>query len=278
MLTSFLFLALAAAPELTPLTAVAHGTVGVAALHLETGHGFGAHEGERFPMQSVFKLPVAIEVLARVDAGKLRLGDPIAMVEADRRPGAGDTLGGRIPGPVSLGDLLDAMLVASDNAACDKLLALVGGPAAVTARMHALGLDAIVVDRTEAELARGQAGDTATPASLAALLGKVARGELGLSAESQTLLRATLGRVETGAHRLKAGLPPGATLEHKTGSSRTLHGVTEATNDVGVITLKDGTHLVLVVLVRDARADEATREGVIAGVAREAVAWAERDR
>lgn len=52
-------------------------TVGVAAVNLETGNRISIRGGERFPMGSVYKFPIAIEVLRQVDAGKLRLTDEL---------------------------------------------------------------------------------------------------------------------------------------------------------------------------------------------------------
>jgi beta-lactamase class A len=267
---------LALAIDLVTLAAPARGTVGIVAVHLETGHRVGLHENDLFPLESVFKLPVAIEVLAQVDAGRLALDQPVALVEADRRGGMGPALA--VPARTTVGALLEEMLVRSDNTACDKLLALVGGPAVVGARMKALGLPEIAIVHTEKELAAGKGGNVATPAALAELVGKLARAELGLAPPRQALLRALLGRVETGTARLKAGLPSGAALEHKTGTGPVRQGLSEATNDVGLVTLPDGTHLALAVFVRDARADEATRERTIADVARAAVTWATADR
>jgi hypothetical protein len=57
---------------------------------------------------------------------------------------------------------------------------------------------------------------------------------------------------------------------HKTGTSGTEHGVTFATNDVGLITLPDGRRLSLAVFVTDSKADEATRDAVIARIAKAA--------
>ncbi len=44
--------------------------------------------------------------------------------------------------------------------------------------------------------------------------------------------------------------------------------MTAATNDIGLITLPNGQHLAIAVFVSDSSADEATREAVIAKVAR----------
>ncbi|HEX9162563.1 MAG TPA: serine hydrolase, partial [Thermoanaerobaculia bacterium] len=47
--------------------------VGVSAIDLDTGRTISIRPDESFPMASVFKFPLAIEVLHRVDSGQLRL-------------------------------------------------------------------------------------------------------------------------------------------------------------------------------------------------------------
>jgi len=278
MLTFLAGLALAVAPDLDKLSAAARGTTGVAIVHVETGHRLALHGADRFPMQSVFKLPIAIEVLAEIDAGKLALDQKVDLVASDRRGGIARGLGEQIPTTVTVRSLLEHMIEESDNTACDKLLALVGGPATVATRMKTLGLPEIVVDRSEQELGDGKPGNLATPEAMARLLEKLVRAELGLSKEGAAMLDDLLAHTVPGEHRLKAGLPPGTALRHKTGTGGSRKGVTEATNDVGVVTLPDGTHLAIVVFVHDARGDEAARERTIAEIARGAYGWAAADR
>ncbi|HEU4587122.1 MAG TPA: hypothetical protein VFS11_00635 [Gemmatimonadales bacterium] len=43
-------------------------------------------------------------------------------------------------------------------------------------------------------------------------------------------------------------------------------GLTAATNDIGIITLPDGRHPAVAVFLVDSRADDATRDAIIAGV------------
>jgi beta-lactamase class A len=64
---------------------------------------------------------------------------------------------------------------------------------------------------------------------------------------------------------------------HKTGTSGVKHGVASATNDIGLITLPDGRRLALAVFVTDSRADEATREAVMARIAKAVYSAATRD-
>jgi hypothetical protein len=84
-------------------------------------------------MQSVFKLPVAIEVLREIDEKKLALSRVVALAAADARHGPAGTMA--VPATKTVRELLEAMIVNSDNVACDKLLSLVGGPRAVDARL-----------------------------------------------------------------------------------------------------------------------------------------------
>jgi beta-lactamase class A len=77
-----------------------------------------------------------------------------------------------------------------------------------------------------------------------------------------------------GAKRLKGQLPAGTVVAHKTGTGGTRDGITSATNDVGIVTLPDGRHLAVAVFVSDSAADDATRDAVIARVAKVAWDWA----
>ena len=75
----------------------------------------------------------------------------------------------------------------------------------------------------------------------------------------------------TGRNRLKEQLPEGTVVAYKTGTSRAVEGVTDATNNVGLVTLSNGQHLAIAVFVSDSRANHATRKAVLARVAR--TAW-----
>jgi beta-lactamase class A len=255
------------ATALAQIVAPAGGTVGYAALDLSSGRSLGWHEAEAFPMQSVFKLPIALEVLHQVDERKLDLSRVVALGPADARAGMPGTM--TVPGKKTIRELLDAMIINSDNVACDKLLALVGGPLAVDARLRSLGVEHIMIRYTEVELQAGKGDNSATPAAMVALLAKVARRE-GLSAGSAALLDDLLLRVTTGPQRIRGGLPPGTPVAHKTGTSDTRGGTTDATNDVGIMTLPNGHRVAIAVFVYASPADQATRERTIARLARAA--------
>jgi beta-lactamase class A len=70
--------------------------------------------------------------------------------------------------------------------------------------------------------------------------------------------------------RLEGDLPAGVRVAHKAGTSDVDNGLAHATNDMGLIPLPDGRRIAIAVFVTDSTADEATRERVIARIARAA--------
>jgi hypothetical protein len=136
--------------------------------------------------------------------------------------------------------------------------------------MHGLGIEGITIRFSEREMTAGKGDNTATPAAVVALLVRMARQGLGLLPTSAKVLDDLLLRVATGAKRIKGALPPGTPVAHKSGTSRTQDGKTDATNDVGLIALPNGSRIAIAVFVHDSPADERTREETIAKLARAA--------
>ncbi len=138
------------AAEIERLAEPAAGVVGVGVHHLESGRSLVLEAGIAFPMASTYKVPIAVEVLSRVDARTLGLDD-LVTIETDDIV---DTHGPIrdylfIPGAqLTIRNLLELMLRASDNIATDLLFEVAGGGEVVTARMVASGVDGIRVDRT----------------------------------------------------------------------------------------------------------------------------------
>ena len=106
-----------------------------------------------------------------------------------------------------------------------------------------------------------------SPEAAVALL-RALHEQRGLSESSQMLLLKFMIESTPGPKRLKGLLPAGTIVAHKTGTSGTEKGITAATNDIGIMTLPNGKHLANAVFVADSAADEATRDGVIAKIAR----------
>ncbi|MBD2012394.1 class A beta-lactamase [Microcoleus vaginatus ZQ-A3] len=253
----------------------AQGRVGVTATVLETAQSVTLNGNQQFPMQSVYKFPIAMAVLAQVDQGKLKLDQKIRVETSDVLQGS-RILDEKSQGmEFSLAELLKYMVSESDGTSCNVLLRLVGEPRIVTEYLRSLGINDIVVANTEKELAQDPAvkyRNYATPDATVVLLRAFHEGK-GLSKSSQALLLQLMTQTTTGPKRIKGLLPDGAVVAHKTGTSSTVNGVTAATNDVGLVTLPNGQHMAIAVFVSDSPANGAIREEVIAKVTK--VAWHE---
>ena len=270
--------------QLVRAAAPAGGRVGAAVALLGTSEAVAVSAGEQFPMQSVFKLPLAMTVLDAVDRGDLRLDQPVRVTPDDFvSERQNSPIRDKNPGGVTLplSRLLQSAASWSDGTAADVLLRLVGGPAAVTAYVRGLGVEGLTVAVTEKDMGRdpdAQYRNWATPEGAVNVLRALDEGR-GLSPESREHLLRLLTESPTGPHRLRGRLPDGTAVAHKTGSSRTVDGVTAATNDIGIVTLPDGRRVAVAVFVSGSPADDATRERVIADVARAAYDfWAARSR
>ena len=292
--------------EIGRLSAIAGGKVGVGIIHIESGRELFVNGNEPFPMASTFKVPIAVELLTRVQAGTVRLDSMVTVKPSDLHPGSG-TLTSLFNDPgvqLSVHNLLELMLLISDNSATDMVLRIAGGGASVNSRLASLGITGISVDRPTIHLIADASGvkelgpesswsiarfdslrrlvtpmqrasarttfyqdrrDTSTPQGMARLLAKIHRGE-ALGPERNAQLLDIMLRCETGSARLKGLLPPGVAVRHKTGSL----GIGVA-NDVGIIDLPNGAgHVVVAVFVKAAMADVDSQELTIAQIARAA--------
>lgn len=285
------------------LSRLSGGTLGVSAIHIETGRRLSFNGGERFPMASVYKLPIALRLLQRVERGEVSLDDTIKLGEFDFRIGHSPIaeMANNTPITFTTGRLLELMLGDSDNTASDAMLRLAGGPAAVTARLRELGIKDIDINRPEGQLIMDHRGVREYPPEgqwTLAMFERLNRNITDADREAaarrfvqdprdtsspdamaallvrlhrrEVLTPANVERVlrimtetQTGPARLKGLLPAGTIVAHKTGS------MGGTTNDVGLITLPDNAgHLAIAVFVKASTIEQPERERAIAEIAR----------
>jgi beta-lactamase class A len=280
--------------------------LGAGLMNLESGEVWSLNGERPFPMQSVFKAPLGAYALSEVDAGRLSLDQVFTLADTDLSPSyspIADAWPARRD--YTARDLLVAAVGMSDNTAADVLLRRVGGPGALTAWLVGKKIEEVRVDRYERELQpqsvgmasfrpawKGRAAfvaalesvppevrraavaryladprDTATPRGMLTFLETLDEGEL-ISRPSTALLLKIMTETPSGPHRLKAGLPKGAVLAHKTGTARTDLGVTPAINDVGIVTLPDKRAYAVAVFLSGSTVDEAASDAAFADIAR----------
>src|SRR5688572_20655501 len=68
---------LALQAELAEIAKAANGRVGVGAVLLESGDAAFLDRSAHYPMQSVYKLPIAMAVLKMIDEGKVRVDQEV---------------------------------------------------------------------------------------------------------------------------------------------------------------------------------------------------------
>lgn len=291
------------------IAAATDGTVGAAALHLNSGQLVSLNGDERFPLASVCKLPIAMNLLALVDEGKFTPDQEIEVLPRDVSSSVSD-IAKRWPAQrrFPLAELIGLMVSHSDNTAVETLFRIGGEGRAMAARFGEWKVQGVRVDRSERQCGLDRYGvenppppdqwtdaliasllakttlesryratrafladprDTGTPNGTVQLLARLFRGEV-LSEPSTERLIEALKATTTFPTRLKGLLPPGTVVAHKTGLTGTTKGLTAATNDSGVIFLPSGALLAVSVYVKASTRNDAQRDRVIARIARAA--------
>lgn len=252
------------------------GTIGISVLHIKKGSSISFNGNEKFPMQSVYKFPIAMVMLHEIDKGNFSLEDSIVISKKEYIPKAGHSpIRETYPNGIKLTikDILEYNVSKSDGTACDVLLRLLGGAKKVEKRIHKLGVKNIAITTTEmVQVAYDtiQYQNWSTPRAMNKLL-KVFYNGSYLSEKSQKILLDFMSISNPWFdRRLKGLLPVNTPLVHKTGSARTYNGLTRATNDVGIITLPDNSHIAISVFLSDSYDSQSKRELTIAKVARAA--------
>jgi beta-lactamase class A len=291
--------------RLAEIEAMSEGKLGAAIVTTNASHF--RRKNERFSLQSVMKLMVAMAALDQVDKGKWHRDETFTFKHSDlslsHQP-IQEMLGNKSQITVSLADCIELMVTNSCSGAADFVIRNMGGPTSVNAFLKKNGIEGMSVDRQERDLQTQIGGitwrpefvdaakldaaldrvpqkaqdaayakyladprDTTTPAAMGLLLQKLLQGKL-LSASSTRYLLGVMERTVTGENRLKAGVPVGWTLGHKTGTSSTHRGVAGATNDVGIARNKKGDWVILVALLRTSTLPPDSRDNILAEVAK----------
>jgi len=289
--------------QIEAITRGFRGEVGVAAKHIETGEGIFVNGDTYFPMASVFKVPVFVEVMAQVKEGRFTLEDEVSIQKTDQHLGSGYLSDLDAPGiKLSIKNLINLMMMISDNSATDILLTKVGTEN-VNNRLRSYGLEKITVDRTCQHLIMDAIGmdyekykglplddvikgyrearqqnpeafeqasanfsqvikDQSSPKDMNRLLELIFEKEI-LDEESCDYIISVMLKCQTGERRLKGDLPRFVRIAQKTG---TIGGTV---NNVGIIYLPDNLgHVAITVFTKDTEEETREVEDLIAQISR----------
>jgi beta-lactamase class A len=250
------------------------GNVGIAMMDLATGDTVTVNDDFRYPMQSVYKFPLALAVLHEVDRHRLALDQKIHITKEDLLPDTWSPLAEKYPDgnvDVTLEEILLATVSLSDNNGCDILFRLLGGPQKVEKFIHGLGIHEMSVALTEEEMHldwNAQFENWCRPSAMLELLNAFHRNGI-LSQQSYYFLMKAMKESPTGPRRIKGLLPEDVVVAHKTGTGgKNKHGITGAVNDVGIVSLPNRRSFALAVFVANTKLSEAHAEELIAKVSK----------
>lgn len=215
--------------SLDSVIAQSNATVGLYVFEIESGLALGINERIHFPMQSVYKIPLAIAVLNRVEKGEIAL----KQVES----------------------LLMSAISDSDNPASEKLFELIGGTKTANDFMHKNGFSDIRIGNTPEQPDTGYKY-SCTPKEMSRLLERLYKGKLLNKEHTRLLLNYMIE--SKSSTRLKGMLPAETVVAHKIGTG------THTCHDVGIIYLPNEKHLAISVFVNDAKGSMEETERIIA--------------
>ncbi|HEV8581637.1 MAG TPA: serine hydrolase [Thermoanaerobaculia bacterium] len=248
-------------------------TIAVAYRNLGTGATLFRNEDEVFHAASTMKVPVMMALFQAVEAGELRLSEPIAVhnrfqslvdgspfsldPKEDGDPDLYQAVGGFRP----LEELIRRMIVRSSNLATNLLIDRIGASRA-TDLMRGLGAYRIQVLRGVEDEKAFKAGlnNKVTAKDLEIALTAIAQGSLFSPATTDRMIE--ILKAQEFNEKIPAYLPKGTPVAHKTGDITGIH------HDAAIVYPPGAAPYVLVVLTRGYQ-DEKQANQVIAEISRE---------
>jgi len=245
--------------------------IGVAIYNCKNEESFCINGCKRFPMQSVFKLPIVLKLLSKIDAGEESLSDSIFIKDSDLLPETWSPMREKyVHGNVNvaLSDIIRYTIAQSDNNGCDILLRHIGGPSVVNEYLRSIGIEQITIARNEAEQHtnfNSQYDNWATPMETVKLLKLLYEKRL-LKENSHEFLWKTMCETSTGS--VKDKIPQTVSVAHKTGSGFDPKVKLYVTNDVGVMVLPDNTAALFAIYIMKSKENRSTNYEIIADIAK----------
>lgn len=250
---------------LSDLEARHGGRLGVAAMDIGSQRRVSWRGQERFPFCSTFKAFLAAATLQRVQREEERLDRAVPVTRADMIPHAPVTEKA-IGRTLTIRELMQAAVEVSDNPAANILIREMGGIAVWRSWWPTFGDTTTLISRLEPDLNTALPNDprdTCLPDQTVANIRELAFSDRLTPAHDQ-LIQSWLIASPTGPNRLKAGVPQGWTVAHKTGT-----GANGTANDVGMAIPLSGAPVLLTAYFTGAtEATDDQRDAVVAEATR----------
>lgn len=253
--------------------------VGVAINGIKTNDTLSINGQRHFPMQSVFKFPIALTILSEIDKGNLSLDQKVEIKKNELLPGLWSPIRKKYPDGASLtiAEIIEYTVALSDNVGCDVLLKLLGKPEEVENYFSSLGFKDFAVKINEETMQNNwdlQFLNWTTPKEANNILTTFYKNKDSLlSKESYDFIWNIMKGTKTGKNRLRGQLPEKTVVAHKTGWSgkHKETGITAAVNNIGIVFLPNGKHFTISVFVTESKEDFNTNEKIISDISK--VVW-----
>lgn len=257
--------------QLNDIIVSKNATVGIAIKNIEDKDTLSINGNLKAPMMSVFKFHIALTVLNTVDEGKLSLTQKIFVKKKDLLADTWSPIREEYPNGdvyLTLDQLLRYTVSNSDNNGCDILLNLIGGTKTVQKFINKQGIKDFVIKINEEQMMiwENLFVNTTTPLATVELLEKFYKTEILKEATTKYLYQIMI-ETSRGLTWMKAGLPENTELAHRTGISGTNDAnLRVAMNDIGIVKLPNGKHLIIAVFMKNITEQKEVTEKIIADI------------
>lgn len=259
------------------------GRIGIVAKNLKTGEVLSYRGDEKFPTASVIKVPVMVEYFYQAKQGRVSPIQKVVLADSNKWGGSGLFQFFQGTTEQQLFDAVTMMITISDNTATNMVIDALGEThaeklAAVNDCMVSLGLKNIRLlnklmsweTKTDSSESIVYGVGVTTPADMALLFEKMARGELADSASCDQMINILSNQLYNDLipRLLPFEKNPALTVAHKTGSVTGVH------NDVGLV-LSARANFAIAIFT-DAtldRRDNADNNAVVAGAKAARLVW-----
>ncbi len=257
--------------ELNQIISTKNATIGVSLKGIENKDTLSINGNLNAPLMSVFKFHIGLATLSLVDKGKLSLTQKFFIKKEDLHENTWSPMRDDYPNGnmyLTLDQLLRYTVSHSDNNGCDILLELIGGTETVQKFINKQGIKDFTIKVNEQEMRTWENlyVNTTTPLASTELLEKFYKGKI-LKKSTTKYLYQIMVECSRGMTWMKAGLPEGTELAHRTGISDTNeNGLRAAMNHVGIFKLPNGNHIVLSIYLKNITEERRETEKIIADI------------
>ena len=259
--------------EIVKTIANKNATIGVSIKSIEDKDTLSINGNLNAPLMSVFKFHIALATLNLVDKGKLSLTQKIYIKKEELLPNTWSPIRDSFPNGnmyLTLDQLLRYTVSHSDNNGCDIILKLIGGAEIVQTFISKQGIKDFTIKVNEQQMQTWESCyiNTTTPLATTKLLEKFYKGKV-IKKKTTIYLYQLMVECTRGLTWVKAGLPIGTELAHRTGISNTNeNNLRIAMNDVGIVKLPNGNHFIISIFLKNITETKEDTEKIIADISK----------